>query len=352
MQVRQDDIEERNLDLIFADHVFKEEIAPIIQLQQKRFLGDVKGMATNSAYGLAFHRGLGVPLYPSSSTPLSKYLDAETIADYSLSAYAKPSISLVANGAEPGELSKWVNEFFTDLPSQASSSTKPAQSKYHGGEERIAHGSGNAMVLGFPGSSSFTGSSYKPEVSVLAALLGGSSSIKWSTGFSLLSKASEKFQGASIVTKSDIYSDAGFLNITMTGTAKDIRGAAGEVVKTIESVASGVSKEEFQKAKALAKFKELDFAQNISAGIELTGAGLVHGDKAYQIDEVAKAIDGVTEDKVKQVRLTSLIPIYELCSKSKVANIPYRPQRLCSSRELPFPQSEICTCCLTRKRLD
>jgi len=49
---------------MLQDHIYHEEIHPLIQLQQKKFLADVKEMAYNSAHSLAFHRGLGVPLYP------------------------------------------------------------------------------------------------------------------------------------------------------------------------------------------------------------------------------------------------------------------------------------------------
>lgn len=274
------------------------------------FLGNVKDMASNSAHGLAFHRGLGVPLSPASSTPLSKYLDADTIADFASSAYSKSNFAIVANGVESGELSKWVNEFFTDVPS-GTSSIQSSQSKYYGGEERIAHGSGNAMTIAFPGSSSFTGGSYKPEYAVLAALLGGQSSIKWSSGFSLLSKAAQNYPGATINTKSAIYSDAGLLTVDISGSANDVRSAAGEVVNTIKQIASGVSKEDFTKAKATAKFRELEFGQNIYAGLELTGSGLVTGNKAYQIDETAKAIDGVSEEALKEVSYDSCTAIYE-----------------------------------------
>lgn len=273
-------------------------------------------MATNSAYGLAFHRGLGISLYPSSSTPLTKYLDADTIEEYASSAYAKPSFAVVANGADSSELSKWVNEFFSSSPLQSGSKLESKASKYVGGEERIAHASGNAMVIAFPGSSTFTGGSYKPEISVLATLLGGETTIKWSPGFSLLSKASANFPGAHLSTKSNIYSDAGLLTVTIKGAAKDVKGAASEVVKAIESIASGVSKEEFQKAKSLAKFKELEAGENITHGLELAGAGLVHGDKAYQIDEVAKAVDGVTEEQVKKVRF--LRPVNSKTNANKV----------------------------------
>lgn len=179
------------------------------------------------------------------------------------------------------------------------------------------------MVLAFPGSSSVTGSSYKPEISVLAALLGGESTIKWSPGFSLLSKAGAKYPGANFQTKSEIFSDAGLLTITLTGASKDIRGAASTVVDTLKQIASGVSKEEFQKAKALAKFKELEHGQNINAGIELTGAGLVHGDKAYQIDEVAQKIDGVSEDAVAKAAKACLEQKASVSSVGDLYMLPY-----------------------------
>ncbi|KAL1306492.1 hypothetical protein AAFC00_005187 [Neodothiora populina] len=290
----------------YAPHVFHEEIEHVIDLQRKKLLGSVKELATNSAFGLAFHRGLGEPLFPSSSIPLSKYLDAETIADFAASAYAKPNFAVVANGVESGELSKWVNQFFTDVPSQSKMSIENTKTEYYGGEERIAHASGNAMVIAFPGSSLPNGDSYKPEISVLAALLGGQSTIKWSPGFSLLSKAGAKFPGATIETDSNIFSDAGLLTVTLTGAAKDVRGAAAEVVKTLEQVAQGVSKEEFSKARALAKFKELEFGQSTSAGLELTGSSLVQSSKPYQIDDVAKGYEGVTEQSVKQAAKTLL----------------------------------------------
>lgn len=255
----------------------------------------------NSAHGLAFHRGLGVPVLPPSSIPLTKYLDAETIEDFSKSAYAGHNFAVVANGAESAEVSKWVKEFFTDIPSTPKQPIESTQTKYYGGEERIAHAKGNTMVIGFSGSSLPTGKFYKPEISVLASLLGGSSSIKWSPGFSLLAKTGAKYPGASIETISNIYSDAGLLTVTLSGSAKDVRGAAGEVVKTIEQIANGVSKEEFQKARALAKFKELEHGQNLYAALELTGSGLTQQSKPYQIDDVAKGYEAVTEEAVKKV---------------------------------------------------
>jgi ubiquinol-cytochrome c reductase core subunit 2 len=235
-------------------------------------------------------------------------MNEESIKEFAASAYAKSNIAVVANGASQSELTKWVGEFFSDVPSSVSQLTSNA-SKYYGGEERIAHDSGNAMIIAFPGSSSFTaGGSYKPEISVLAALLGGKSSIKWSPGFSLLGKAASTFPGAGAATTHYAYSDAGLLTIQISGSAKAIRGAATEVVKALKSISEGsISKEDFTKAVALAKYRALEEGQNIEAGLVSTGAGLVHGGKPFQIDEIGKSVESVSFDKLKSVRTPKFI---------------------------------------------
>jgi len=282
----------------YQPHVFHEEIFPLLELSHKKQLADTLALAVDSAHGLAFHRGLGESLYPTSSV-YKKYLNAESLQEFAASAYAKPSFAIVANGADHGELSKWTGEFFGGIPAQPAQELSSTQSKYFGGEERIAHASGNSLVLAFPGSSAPTGSSYKPEVSILAELLGGVSSIKWSTGFSLLAKAVEGTPALRVDTKSNIYSDAGLLTITLHGAAADIRSGASKVVEALKGVAQNLSKEDFQKAKALAKFKEFEYASGNQAGVALTGAGIVRDGKPYQTEDVASAIDGSSIEKVK-----------------------------------------------------
>jgi ubiquinol-cytochrome c reductase core subunit 2 len=274
----------------------------MLHFAHQKLLASVTNMATQSAHGLAFHRGLGVPTASASTTPYTKYLDAEAIADYAQTAYAKPNIAVVANGADHGEFSKWVGEFFNDVPSSAggASNIGTEQSTYYGGEERIAHDSGNAMVIAFPGSSSFTGKFYKPEIAVLSSLLGGQPAVKWSAGFTKLGQAAAP--GSKVKTTSAIYSDAGLLYTTITGSASAVAHSAQASVDAIKKIAAGeISSEEVSKAKAAAKFKELEHGQDIRAGLELTGSGLIHNTQPYQIDEVAQKIDGVTEEALKKV---------------------------------------------------
>jgi len=256
---------------------------------------------------------------------LNKYLNNEVIGAYSTLAYTKSNIAIVSNGCEHGDLSKWVGEFFKDMRTSPGADLPPiesSQTKYYGGEERIAHGSGNTMVLAFPGSSSFTGGFYRPEIAVLAALLGGKSSIKWSHGFSLLGKYAGP--GLHIDTSSAIYSDAGLLYVTLHGSAGAIRDAAPEVVKAIKAVAEGnVSGEEIKKAVALAKFKELEYGQQPAAALELTGAGLVTDGKPYQLDESAKAIGDVSEQGVRDAAKSLLEFKASVSSVGDLFVLPY-----------------------------
>ena len=279
-----------------------DEVYRVQQLAHKELLGSTILLAINSAHGIAFHRGLGSPMYPTSSTPFQKYISEKTLSEFAKSAYAKPNISVVANGAEHGELAKWVGEFFKDTFTGTGLKGNP--SSYYGGEERIAHGNGNTVVLAFPGSSSFTsGSSYKPEIPVLAALLGGESHIKWSPGFSLLSKASHEFQHAHVSTTNAAYSDAGLFYVTVTGNAAHVAKAAKNVVDTLKKIAAGdISSEDIKKAIAAAKFTALDLGQTTDAGIEATGNGLISDGKPFQIEEAAKTLDKVTDAQVKSVR--------------------------------------------------
>ena len=275
-----------------------------MDLGRKSMLANPIGMAVNSAHGLAYHRGLGTPLHPTSSTPFTKYVDADGVAQFAEAAYAKSNIAVVANGASHGEFSKWVGEFFSETGTGSPRlNLSSPQTQYFGGEERIAYDSANVMVIGFPGSSSFTsGSSYKPEISVLAALLGGESSIKWSTGFSMLSKAASEYQHAHVSTQNAGYSDAGLLYIVLTGNASHIAKASKNVVDTIKKIAAGeVSSEDIKKATALAKFRALEAGQNIDAGLEATGSGLIIGGRPYQIDDLGQSIEKVAPETVKSV---------------------------------------------------
>ncbi|KAE8145725.1 Metalloenzyme, LuxS/M16 peptidase-like protein [Aspergillus avenaceus] len=312
----------------FAAHELNEVIVKHLELRQQALAANPEQQAVDAAHALAFHRGLGESLTPSNTTPFEKYLSTEALAEYAQQAYAKSNIALVGSGASSADLSKWVGEFFKELPNNGSSSQYQLRdnkaSKYYGGEQRIASKSGNAVVIAFPGSSAFGSSGYKPEISVLAALLGGESTIKWTPGFSLLAQATQGFSQVRASTKSVAYSDAGLFTITLSGKADQVASASKNAVDALKKVAAGeVANEEIKKAAALAKFRALESAQSLETGLEATGSALLSGGKPYQIGEIAQGIDGVTEAQVKDAAKNLLSGKASVASVGDLFQLPY-----------------------------
>lgn len=291
-------------------HEFHEDVERVLHLKQAAFNADVNALALDNAHAVAFHNGLGAPVYPTPSTPFQKYVNEEYIASYADVVYTKPNIALVAEGAPTEALSKWVGQFFKDVPaaSKGGQGLKTEASKYFGGEQRTSHTAGNAVVIAFPGSEI---TNAKPEVAVLAALLGGQSSIKWSSGYSLLGKATAGTPGLSVSTSNLAYSDAGLLAIQLSGPAASVRKGAEATVKTLESIANGsASQEDVAKAVANAKFNALDNAQQRESSVHLAGSGIVNTGKPYDVASSVKAIESVTADSLKTVSYES--PDYRL----------------------------------------
>lgn len=285
----------------FIAHEFHEEIERVLHLKQAANSADVNALALDNVHAVAFHNGLGASTNLTSSTPSSKYLNEEYIASYADVVYAKPNIAIVADGAGPQALSNWVGQFFKDVPaaSQSGQTLKTEATKYYGGESRTTSAAGNSLVIAFPGSDA---SGAKPEMAVLAALLGGESTIKWAPGFSLVSKATAGTPGLSISSTNLAYSDAGLLTVQLTGPAASVRKGAEEAVKALKSIAEGaVGKEDVTKAIANAKFKVLEQGQLRGPSVLLAGSGLVHGGNTVDLLSLAKSFDGVTADKLKTV---------------------------------------------------
>ncbi|KAJ5134363.1 Ubiquinol-cytochrome C reductase complex core protein 2 [Penicillium atrosanguineum] len=312
----------------YTDHELKEVVVDLLKYQQLALSSSPENVAIDAAHGMAFHRGLGAPITPSESSPYEKYLTGDALAQFAQDAYSKSNVGIVATGPNSGEVTKWVGQFFKDLPAGASSSqykVQPSQaSKYFGGEQRIASKKGSAVVIAFPGSSAFGTAGFKAEASVLAALLGGESTIKWTPGFSLLSQATKGFSQLNVSTKNTAYSDAGLFTVTLTGQADQIAAASKNVVDALKKAAAGeVASEDIKKAVALAKFRALESVQTLETGLEATGSGLVHGSKPYQIGEIVQAVEKVSEEQVKETAKSFLSGKATLVSVGDLHQLPY-----------------------------
>ncbi|ROW10705.1 hypothetical protein VPNG_05140 [Cytospora leucostoma] len=283
----------------YTTHEFHEEIEAVLHLKQAKQGHNALAQALDTAHAIAFHKGLGSSIYPTSSTPLGPYLSENSVAAFAQTVYTKPNIAIVADGTTQANLSKWVEPFFKDVPTSSAGGLElfSEGSKYYGGEQRTSLSGPNALVIAFPGSNLHAD---KAEAAVLSALLGGESSIKWSPGFSLFAKAAAAAKGASIKAQNLAYTDAGLLTIQITGPATAVRKGAEEAVKAVKSVAeSGVSAEVLTKAIAKAKFDLLSANELTGTGIVSAGNSLIHGGKIFQVTEALKSYEAVTVEKVK-----------------------------------------------------
>ncbi|PHH79612.1 hypothetical protein CDD82_2289 [Ophiocordyceps australis] len=282
----------------YTTYEFHEDVERVLDLKQAALNYDVPGLALDTAHAVAFHTGLGAPVYPMGSTPVKKYLNEEYIASYADVVYSKPNIAVVADGASVEHMAKWVGHFFSDVSASPRSgqTLKTEPSKYYGGEQRLNHAAGNSMVIAFPGSD-INGS--KPEMVVLAALLGGKSTIKWSPGFSLLSKAASETRGLSATSRNLGYSDAGLVVVQLSGTAEAVRQGAEHTAKAIKRIADGsISNEDVTRAIVNAKFDFLETAQLQGPSMLLAGSGILNGGKASELASLARAFESVTKDQL------------------------------------------------------
>ncbi|KAK4248589.1 Metalloenzyme, LuxS/M16 peptidase-like protein [Corynascus novoguineensis] len=286
----------------YTTHEYHEEVLNVIHQKQAKL--DAAAIALDAAHSVAFHTGLGAPLYPTPSTPIASYLNENSVAAFAEAAFTKGNIAVVADGASDAGLFKWIEPFFKSVAAQSSSSLSNAASKYYGGEQRIAKPGRNSIVLAFPGAAL---GSNQPETAVLVGLLGGESAIKWSPGFSLLSNAAAAAPGATAKATNFAYSDAGLLTIQINGSAAAVRKAAEESVKALKSVVEGgVSQENLVKAIAKAKFNLLSGSEVTGTGLVHAGTNLIHGGKPLQVAETIKALEGVNADKLKAAAKTLL----------------------------------------------
>ncbi|KEZ44789.1 Cytochrome b-c1 complex subunit 2, mitochondrial [Scedosporium apiospermum] len=301
----------------YTTHEFHEDVERAIHLKQAKLAANPAAVSQDAAHTVAFHSGLGSPMYPSSATSTKGYLDEYSIAAFAEQVYTKPNIALVGDGASQGALSQWASKFFNEVPASSQQAVQSAATTYYGGEQRIEGSTGNAITIAFPTAAS------SPEASVLAALLGGQSTVKWSPGFSLLAKIAAS-SGANAVSSNLVYSDAGLLTITLSGSAASVRQAAQEAVKALESIAAGsVSNEDITKAIAKAKFDVLDQTQSSKESILSVGSALVNGAQPTQPATLVQSYASVTPAKVQAVAKSLLEGKATVATVGDLHALPY-----------------------------
>lgn len=260
-------------------------------------------LSLQTAHSIAFHKGLGSPVVALTN----KYLNNISIPSYASTVYTRSNTVVIASGAPQSSLEKWTTEFLSDVPAGPGPSTIPA--KYYGGENRVYSTLGNALTIAFAGSASTP--KFKPEYTILAYLLGGESTIKWTPGSSILSQAVASIPNVTAVAKHAAYTDAGLLYITLSGPATALTQAGKAVVDAVARLAT-VKAEDVKKAIAQAKFDVLAAAEDRFVGLEMVGQAVINSAAAPQVAGTVNSLEAVTLETVKNVRYNNTPPSHPI----------------------------------------
>ncbi|ORY73890.1 Metalloenzyme, LuxS/M16 peptidase-like protein [Protomyces lactucae-debilis] len=278
----------------YTHYTLPESVLPLAQVEYKASQHSPPALAADTLHQLAFRRGLGNPLLATPTVPVS----TEQVAAYAKQSYVKENIAIVATGVDQARLDQLVSEHFSSVPSGAQAQV--SESKYFGGEARLPYRSSiGHFAIGFPGAAA---SPHVPaEMAVLGALLGGSSSIKWSPGNSILGQAAASVSPQiKALANHGTYTDTGLFSIYIMGPTAQIPQAAKASVNALKQIASKVSAEDLKRAIAQAKFAAYAAAEERTLSAEAVGRSLLAEGKAPAVEETVQALEKVTADKVQK----------------------------------------------------
>ncbi|KAK7203467.1 processing/enhancing protein [Myxozyma melibiosi] len=295
-----------------ARHELAEVVGTLLKLDSTAAAADPSVAVTEALHLAAYRRGLGLPLYAQPSDSIS----ATSVSDYKDIVYTKANLAIVGSGISLDKLSPLVADFLEDAP--AGTDVPLPSSPFYAGDVRVPSTAGNAVALGYATSSS------APEFAVLAALLGGTPSIKWSYGSSLLATAT---QGKAVASLTPYAGSSLFKIIASAGSAEDTSAAAAAAASVLKSVASKpVSSDDLKKAIAQAKFAAVSPLEG-KPGLTATGVSLLTTGAVPDTAAILSALDSVTAEKVKSAA-EAVVSKVAVAAVGKVAELPYADELL------------------------
>lgn len=217
----------------------------------------------DAAHSLAFRNGLGNPLFATGAVSL------DAVKAYAAEAFTQGNIAVIGSGVSEATLAKLVQSKLSSLPS--GSKAQSTTSKYFGGESRISsHGPTSTLFIGFGSTSA------APALSVLAAYLDPTPSLKWTEGTSPLSKLPA---GVSAQIVHDTYSDGALFGVLVQGEdVAALKEAGKTVVSALKGVESALKGDAFTKAVAKAKYT---VASALESGREVSSTVLAYKVRSY-----------------------------------------------------------------------
>ncbi|KAK9457153.1 Metalloenzyme, LuxS/M16 peptidase-like protein [Dipodascopsis uninucleata] len=288
-----------------ARHELAEIVMPLMKLDTVTASKDALYLATEAAHSTAFRKGLGLPLLAQAYDSIS----ASTIATYKEAVYTKANLAVIASGASLESVASLVPGYLQDV---TAGSAIESSVSFFGGDARVSTPAGNAAAIAFPTTPS-------PEVAVVSAILGGASSIKWSSGSSLLGAAT----GGKATSRVLSYANADLFTISVSaGSVSEVATTSKAAVDALKSIASGVTEDTLKKGVAAAKFGVLSSLEGTS-GLAKIGSSLLTSGSIPSASSIISAFDGVSASKVKSAAEALLNGKKVYATAGNVSELPY-----------------------------
>lgn len=266
---------------------------PQVAAEYEQAIRDSTTYAFDLAHQLAFRNGLGNSLFASPHTAVQH----SAITSFAKTAFSPSNLSVVGTNVDAAQLKSLVGEFFVS-GTPSSSSISSSASKYFGGEVRVpsvGHSPVDQFLVAFEGASAASA-----EFAVLRYLLGGESSVKWSTGSSPLAKLASTNVSAQAFNLA--YSDAGLFGFAVKAPTAQVADVASKALAELKTVAKGASDEAIKQAIAKAKFAAAAALETRYGQVELVGAQLAaEGKVPASLEEVFSALDKVSAESIAKV---------------------------------------------------
>ena len=210
--------------------------------------------------------------------------------------YAPDRLVVSAAGAfEEAELIEIATRLFGDAaPAGATAAPPPAEFTGGPAAEVRQAGAGRTCVLYLPGLGATDPDYY--AMRLFAEILGGGMSSR------LFQEAREKLGLAyAIDAFAESYQDTGLLGVYAGCAAKDAGELAKVAADQIQALASGVTSAELDRAKTQLKASLFMARESLAARAEQAAAQLLVMGRLLTPEEIAAAIDGVTEAQVRAI---------------------------------------------------
>lgn len=287
---------------VVAANLGMEKIAHHHEFLQYARTGElVNDVIMQTAFG---QHGLGMPLagFPHNV----KYLTNHVIQKFQLENINPNRIFVCAAGVENHqEFVEVVESKLSFIPAAESNAHTREASEYHGGESRILTDA-NELTLAL----AFRSAPWKSKdvfaLQVLSNLLGTSSSYTHAgPGRGVQSRSAQNLLNKHNFIDSAHainfnFSDAGLFGLAVTGSASNANEILEATVSELKGLTGSIAKEEFQRAKNLAKLNILTALERQKDRLEEAVKNVkVFGKVAY--DQYASQIDSVTPEQVSSV---------------------------------------------------